>query len=249
MPIGDPTPKTKLLVHLAAAGQCCFPDCDEKSRQCDTIVGEVAHICAPGPGGPRYDPSLPPEQVDTFENLLLLCRKHHKIVDGDPGTYTAEILREWKRVREAGDAEPSVLRQILDALLPDIPKDRWWEAPGAPRFRPSLASSRPGDRSWTFSATLRQEAGDEVRLQARFRGCGVNQPLAEPANPRANEWRLPDAHPDPNGAPDTELGAGVFALERRFWWRGAYRHEMHVWERMKDFQESEARIQRWSQSD
>ncbi len=44
--------------------------------------------------------------MHSFENLILLCEAHHKIVDGDKETYTIELLRSIKAVHEMdGNAE------------------------------------------------------------------------------------------------------------------------------------------------
>jgi hypothetical protein len=35
------------------------------------VVGEIGHITASRPKGPRYDPALTPEERDAFSNLIL----------------------------------------------------------------------------------------------------------------------------------------------------------------------------------
>jgi hypothetical protein len=39
--------------------------------------------------------------LDGYENLILLCRRHHKVVDEQTGTYTVDLLRERKAAHEA----------------------------------------------------------------------------------------------------------------------------------------------------
>lgn len=60
-------------------------------------LGTVAHICAAAPGGPRYDPSMTPEERAGEENGLLLCRHCAALVDIEERTYPTEVLRQWKR--------------------------------------------------------------------------------------------------------------------------------------------------------
>jgi hypothetical protein len=43
---------------------------------------------------------LPAGQVDACDNLLLLCRNHHKLVDDQPETYTESALRLLKTNHE-----------------------------------------------------------------------------------------------------------------------------------------------------
>jgi hypothetical protein len=80
-----------------------------------SVVGEECHICAREPGEARYDPSLSAEERDAYDNLILLSRDQHKVVDDNPAEYTSERLRkikadheEWVRLRLAlpsgGDA-------------------------------------------------------------------------------------------------------------------------------------------------
>ncbi len=54
------------------------------------------HIISPREKGPRHDPTYPQEKLDSDENLILLCRIHHKMVDDQEETYTRDILRQMK---------------------------------------------------------------------------------------------------------------------------------------------------------
>lgn len=64
------------------------------------IVGDECHIVSPKPNGPRCHKLLEPDEYDKFENLLLLCRVHHKLVDDQENAYTVECLTEIKRRHE-----------------------------------------------------------------------------------------------------------------------------------------------------
>jgi hypothetical protein len=46
-----------------------------------SVVGEEAHIVAQKEIGPRGRGDLTPEQRDKYDNLILLCSVHHKVVD------------------------------------------------------------------------------------------------------------------------------------------------------------------------
>ena len=61
-----------------------------------TYLGIVSHICAASPGGPRYDPSMTPEERADEENGLLLCRYCAALVDVDERSYSVDLLRSWK---------------------------------------------------------------------------------------------------------------------------------------------------------
>ncbi|MEV0169335.1 HNH endonuclease [Nonomuraea fuscirosea] len=62
---------------------------------------EKAHIYAANPGGPREHDDLGPEELDDFPNIILLCRPHHRRIDGRRrDLYPPPVLQEWKRWRE-----------------------------------------------------------------------------------------------------------------------------------------------------
>lgn len=62
-----------------------------------SLVGEVAHIVGERENAARGRSNLSSEERDDPDNLMLLCREHHKIVDDDPTTHTVDSLNEVKR--------------------------------------------------------------------------------------------------------------------------------------------------------
>lgn len=58
----------------------------------EALVGEEAHIVSRAGAGPRYGPE-PNGGYDGLENLILLCRICHAIVDAQPATYPIDALR------------------------------------------------------------------------------------------------------------------------------------------------------------
>ncbi|MBF0408963.1 MAG: hypothetical protein HQM10_16570 [Candidatus Riflebacteria bacterium] len=65
------------------------------------VVGEECHIVARASDGPRGLTTPPPEGLDSFSNLVLLCPTHHCIVDAQPEIYTVESLQDIKAAHEA----------------------------------------------------------------------------------------------------------------------------------------------------
>lgn len=53
------------------------------------------------PGGPRYDPSLTPEERRHANNAIRLCQTHGNLVDNDKLWFTEEELIRWKRAAES----------------------------------------------------------------------------------------------------------------------------------------------------
>ena len=73
---------------------------DSTSHDDESVVGEECHIISRKGQGPRHDPSVPENRIDELENLILLCRVHHKMVDDQAEMYTAELLRSLKKNHE-----------------------------------------------------------------------------------------------------------------------------------------------------
>lgn len=97
-----------------AAGRCSEPSC---GRDCapyldgDTpsVIGDMAHVVARNSAGPRGDDLDGP---DTYENLVLLCPTHHRMVDAAPRKFTVEVLLGWK-----GDHERRVENALQSPLF------------------------------------------------------------------------------------------------------------------------------------
>lgn len=74
----------------ARAGGCCqyrgCPDYlvgDLIAGREDGTFGFLAHIVADSPDGPRGDPVRSPLLARSLENLMLMCARHHKLIDVD----------------------------------------------------------------------------------------------------------------------------------------------------------------------
>lgn len=85
-----------------AGNRCAFPDCRIKltpDGKIDTL-GEMAHIVAKSPQGPRGNSDMPIDERDNYSNLILLCPTHHKMIDTFPEEWTVERLLQLKREHE-----------------------------------------------------------------------------------------------------------------------------------------------------
>lgn len=67
----------------------------------ESVIGDECHIISGRSAGPRYDQAFPPELLDQYDNLILLCRVHHKVVDDQFETYPAERLLDLKGKHES----------------------------------------------------------------------------------------------------------------------------------------------------
>jgi len=126
----NPTPSTVKKLFAYSGNQCAIPDCAERLVDASgAMLGKIAHICAAEKGGPRFDPMMTNEGRRAFENLLLVCGKHHDIIDHQPNvkTYTADVLRKYKADHEDRfrRAERQLIEQVNDstqAASPTYPK-------------------------------------------------------------------------------------------------------------------------------
>lgn len=64
-----------------------------------TILGEESHIVSPAPTGPRAG-AAHVDDVDGYDNLILLCPNDHRIVDTLVDDYPPDRLRSVKRAHE-----------------------------------------------------------------------------------------------------------------------------------------------------
>ena len=85
----------------------------------EAVVGEVCHIRAARPDGPRYAPDQSTTDRHGYDNLILLCRNHHKVIDDDPEAYTVERLVRMKADHESGAAtlRPSAIERAARLLI------------------------------------------------------------------------------------------------------------------------------------
>lgn len=230
-----PSSKVRLQLFTYSSNQCAFPDCEAPVFEEATNVGEVCHIHANNPGGPRYDETMSAEERNAIENLVLLCRKHHKIVDDNPDKYDADWLRSIKARHEAhaADIPGDVVRSLIEALAPPVP-DNWWERPSAPVFRLHLFSTRPKDGSaWSFTVELEQIDGSDVgNLRFRLAHGEARDLMQKPELKTTRKWKLGQRAVEARGDP--------FEVELTFWWDGAERRLTYHWDKEDDFQKAEA---------
>ena len=88
------------LLFAKSGNNCAFDECSKKLfDQKNRFVGEVCHIKAAMPGGQRFDKRQSNEDRRKPENLILLCRNHHKETD-DVDEFCPERLQQIKEKHE-----------------------------------------------------------------------------------------------------------------------------------------------------
>ena len=116
--MSGPSEKTIRRLFVLSGNVCAFPECSLPIvEDAGTVTGEICHIRAQKSGGPRFDATQSEADRHAFDNLILLCRRHHKIVDAEPDLYSVDALQEIKAIQEAQLGRPE---QATDAFYAKI---------------------------------------------------------------------------------------------------------------------------------
>ncbi len=126
------TDKSRKILWGRSGSLCAFCRAhlviEASALDAESIVGDECHIISGALNGPRHDQNINPEEIDSLDNLLLLCRVHHKLVDDQPETFTAHTLRQlkanhekWVKSRLVEENQQEPVRIVRDSN--EIPKD------------------------------------------------------------------------------------------------------------------------------
>lgn len=109
--------KVNKIIWTRFAGACaiCKEDLIEEITETNySLVGEVAHIVGEKEKAARGSSPMSLEARNSPKNLLLLCRKHHKIIDDHEELYPVEKLHQIKK-------------EYLESLQESLPKGKKWD--------------------------------------------------------------------------------------------------------------------------
>jgi len=99
--VTSPSLPTIKKLFAKSGDRCAFPECAVHVVEGNTIIADICHIRAASALGPRYDPTQSDAERHAFDNLILLCANHHRIIDDDPEKYRVAALIQMKRAHEA----------------------------------------------------------------------------------------------------------------------------------------------------
>ncbi len=125
-----PNFKTSTIKALFAksGNKCAFEDCsDELITEENLFVGQICHIEGFSKNGPRFNKNLAMEKCRDFDNLILLCYKHHKIIDTDISKYSTQILKEMKSNHESRQSQDLIVNDELIRQIENEEKKFWYE--------------------------------------------------------------------------------------------------------------------------
>lgn len=116
-------PKMAVVRQLFAfsGNNCAFPECTENLIDQDNdFLGEICHIEAAEPLGQRYNELQDDEQRRSYNNLILLCLKHHKKTDNEK-LYPTPVMQAMKASHESRfKNDPYKIPQEAEAKLFEI---------------------------------------------------------------------------------------------------------------------------------
>jgi len=152
-----------------------MPECrkilvmDATETDDESLIGEECHIIARKKDGPRGKSELSTEQRDKYNNLLLLCRNHHKVIDDQPSEYSVEKLHSIKDqhekwVREsleeydsAKQRDEEIYAEYIEKWIDKAGIDKWedWSfyalSHGQPRLHVEFETKLQEVSTWIFS--------------------------------------------------------------------------------------------------
>ena len=112
--VAAPSITTIKKLFALSGNRCAFPDCTEKMiDQSDILIGEVCHICGDKPRSKRYDPAQTDAERQGFSNLILLCPKHHIMIDDNETTFLVSVIKQMKKRHEDNATEPYIISNSM----------------------------------------------------------------------------------------------------------------------------------------
>lgn len=126
----DFTRSTRETIARRSGYRCAFPNCrrltimpNPEDTALSVSTGIGAHICGAAPGGPRYDPSMTPEERASVANGIWLCGACSMVVDRLPDAFPVDTLRYWKQNAERSASRDAQLTAYdIDGLIAEIDK-------------------------------------------------------------------------------------------------------------------------------
>lgn len=123
--------KTLKVLFARSQNRCAFPGCQEEIVDSTTgvVYGEVCHIEGVEAGAIRHNPNLDRKTINSESNIVMLCHKHHKLIDAMPNKFNVAWLKRVKRQHEiqgAVDISPSQAQsaRLMLAEMTDVASHR-----------------------------------------------------------------------------------------------------------------------------
>lgn len=115
--------RTRKILWAKAGNRCSYryagEVCDEELVVTDgndiTLIGNECHVVGEKPKAARYIPDY--EGRDSYDNLILMCPKHHMIIDANESKFTVQVLREMKAAHENTITERLTSKKLSKLII------------------------------------------------------------------------------------------------------------------------------------
>jgi len=103
---GNIPQKDQKILWGRSGNRCALPECqkplviEKKEKDKESVIGVMAHIKGENPKAARYDTNMTDKERNCYDNLILVCSDHHKMIDDQFNTYTVEKLHQIKKQHE-----------------------------------------------------------------------------------------------------------------------------------------------------
>ncbi|QDQ87086.1 hypothetical protein FMZ60_05445 [Alcaligenaceae bacterium SJ-26] len=102
--------KDKVKLAQRCGYICSYPSCEavtiapsEEGDNKTSSIGMACHIysASDGTNAKRINTEMTDEQLSDISNGIWMCYTHGKLIDTDEVRFTADLLKEWKRINES----------------------------------------------------------------------------------------------------------------------------------------------------
>jgi hypothetical protein len=148
--MGTPSLSTIKTLFALSCNRCAYPGCEQSLTDptWGQVNADIAHIRGDRPGSARYDETMSDDDRHAYDNLLLVCPNHHRLIDRlDPDGHPVERLRKIKHDAESQCADhrwtdDATLERAATLLL----HATMLAEPSQPADRPRLVVRKVKDR-------------------------------------------------------------------------------------------------------
>lgn len=93
----DPKLSVMKALFTKSGNQCAYPECREPViDDRNILVAEVCHINAVKKQDARWNVDLDDEYLRSYDNLIILCHRHHKRIDALENEYPIQKLKAMR---------------------------------------------------------------------------------------------------------------------------------------------------------
>ena len=194
--VSEPSETAVKTLFAHSRNKCFFTRCEEDLTKegWKQVNAEIAHIKGERDGSARWERTQPDKERQGYTNLMLLCPKHHKLIDRlEPDKYTVEVLAEMRErhLDHAADQEWCTEEQALNFARFAI---AYWSEHRASGLQIRRAEYGQNETYANVTELVRSHVvGDTLELQVSNETMG-GDPLENVVKELRVDYQLNDNH-------------------------------------------------------